>query len=407
MGTQVHIKPSDLRGYTRLVIDATVRMTDIVETMHRNIARTPFIFGEDWHGRTTGITGLVYQTIRGISSLVGSGLDKVLEQLAPLIESALESKNSSYVREGVIALINGVVGDHLADSGNPLAIQMSFRRNGVPLTLETRALVEAIPEANHKLLIMAHGLCMNDLEFKRQGHDHGAALARDLGYTPVYLHYNSGRNISLNGREFAVKLEQLVQAWPMQVEELVIFGFSMGGLVTRSACHYARESGHGWLQALRRIVFAGTPHHGAPLERGGNKLQWLAGITPYTAPLGKLGMLRSAGVTDLRHGNLLDEDWRERCRFAHHEDLRQCVSLPEGVRCYAMAATTGLRRGDLSDSLLGDGIVFLNSALGLHDDQSRALNFHPERHWTAYNTSHLGMLNSAEVYGKIRGWLSS
>ena len=409
MSPHTHVKAADLRGYSRLVIDATVKMTDIVETMHRNIARTPVIFresGEKSVGRTTGITGLVYKAIRGISGAVGMGLDKALEQLAPLLDAAFIDKESSYVREGLLALINGVVGDHLADSVNPLAIQMSFRRNGIPLTLDPRSLAEAIPEANHKLLIMAHGLCMNDLEFLRQGHDHGAALARDMNYTPVYLHYNSGRHISLNGREFAHKLEELVQAWPMKVEELVIVGFSMGGLVTRSACHYARESGHSWLNQLKRIVFIGTPHHGAPLERGGNKLQWLAGITPYTAPLGRLGMLRSAGVTDLRHGNLLDEDWQGRCRFEHHEDLRKPMPLPSHVRCYALAATTGARRGDLSDTLLGDGIVFLNSALGLHGNEGHALKFPSERQWTAYKTSHLGMLNSLEVYARMRHWLS-
>lgn len=406
MSEHAHIKGSDLRGYSRLVIDATVQMTSIVENMHRNIARTPVIFGESWQGRTEGITGLVYGSIRAISSGVGMGLDLLLGQLAPHFDRLLAEAPSSYVREGLIALINGVVGDHLEASGNPLAIRMSLRHQGRPLTLDPRAIVEAIPQANHRLLVLAHGLCMNDLEFVRQGHDHGRELARELDLTPVHLHYNSGRHVSQNGREFAEQLEQLVGAWPMAVEELHILGFSMGGLVTRSACHYAQQAGHRWPALLKRIVFVGTPHHGAPLERGGNWLQWSATLTPYTAPLGRLGMLRSAGVTDLRHGNLLDEDWQGRDRFEDHQDRRTPVPLPAGVRCHAIAATTSGSRGGLNDRVIGDGLVLPDSALGHHAQAQRALNLPEARQHIVYGTSHLGLLNSREVYLRLKHWLS-
>lgn len=62
--------------------------------------------------------------------------------------------------------------------------------------------------------------------------------------------------------------------------------------------------------------------------------------TPYTAPFGLLGRIRSAGITDLRPGSLLDEDWQGRDRFAHGEDVRRPVPLPEGVACFAIAGTT-------------------------------------------------------------------
>jgi hypothetical protein len=38
--------------------------------------------------------------------------------------------------------------------------------------------------------VLLRGLGMNDRQWKRKGKDH--ALARDLAYTPGYLHYNSG-----------------------------------------------------------------------------------------------------------------------------------------------------------------------------------------------------------------------
>src|SRR5437660_10821453 len=128
----------------------------------------------------------------------------------------------------------------------------------------------------------------------------------------------------------------------------------MGGVGERIAHRYAAEAGCEWPGRLSTLVFLGTPHHGAPLERGGNWLQSLVGISPYTAPLSRLGMLRSAGITDLRFGNLLDEDWAACDRFERRPDGRRCVPLPAGVACYAVAAALGKRRG--SDRLLGDGL---------------------------------------------------
>ena len=199
----------------------------------------------------------------------------------------------------------------------------------------------AIPHAGGKLVVLLHGLCMNDLQWKRKGHDHGVSLARDLAYTPVYLHYNSGLHVSTNGRAFAERLETLVQLWPVPLTELVIIGHSMGGLVARSACHYGALARHEWVRRLDKLVFVGTPHHGAPLERGGNWVDLLLGASRYSAPLARLGKIRSAGITDLRFGNLLDEDWNKRDRFKRTGDLRLPVPLPQGVACYAIAATTG------------------------------------------------------------------
>ena len=130
---------------------------------------------------------------------MGHGLDTLLAQLEPL----LGERSTWPGREALLAALNGVLGDYLAAPSNPLAITMHLRRGGVALPLEREPLAAAIPDAGGKLLVLVHGLCMNDLQWRRKGHDHGAALARDLGYTPVYLHYNSGLHVSTNGRAFA------------------------------------------------------------------------------------------------------------------------------------------------------------------------------------------------------------
>ena len=140
-------------------------------------------------------------------------------------------------------------------------------------------------------------------------------------------------HISINGRAFADGLEALVAEWPVEIEDFLLIGHSLGGLVARSACRHADEVGHAWRKKLTNLVFLGTPHHGAPLERIGNWVDAILGRTPYAAAFGRLGKVRSAGVTDLRYGNLMDEDWQGRDRFAHEpDDQRRPVPLPEGRR---------------------------------------------------------------------------
>jgi hypothetical protein len=406
MTQMTHLRPADVRGYSKLAVDATLRVTDLVEAMHLNISRAPWIFGTAEEGRTRGITGLVYRCIREVTGAIGSGLDNALAQLVPLLNGSMAGSVSSPAREAVLAAVNGVLGDHLAASGNPLTQKMEFRSGSKVLTLEPAALRDAIPDVGGKLLVLVHGLCMNDLQWSREGYSHADALAQNLGYSAVSLRYNSGRNISLNGREFADQLEALLIAWPVPLSELTLLTHSMGGLVSRSACHYAAQSDHTWLRKLSNIVFLGTPNHGAPLERGGNVLQTAAGITPYTAPLARLGMIRSAGVTDLRYGYLLDEDWNSRDRFEPVPDLRRHLPLPSKVNCYAAAATTGARRGDLNDKLFGDGLVPVASALGEHCETARCLNFAPERQALFFNTSHWGLLYNRSVGQQIREWLA-
>ncbi len=154
-------------------------------------------------------------------------------------------------------------------------------------------------------------------------------------------------------------------------------------------------------------AFLGTPHHGAPLERGGNWVDVILGATPYAAPFARLGKIRSAGITDLRYGNVLDEHWQGRDRFARARDTRRIVPLPKGVLSFAIAATTGKKPGDLRDRLLGDGLVPVSSALGRHDDSHRSLSFPNSRQWIGYGMSHLDLLGHSEVSDQLVRWFGS
>jgi pimeloyl-ACP methyl ester carboxylesterase len=353
-------------------VEATRGVVDLVQAMHQRIGAGPDLLGRPLERPLRLLNAMVYGPIRGVTGLVGAGIDGALALLGPLLGESVPGPE----REAVLAALNGVLGDYLEETKSPLAIKMGVR-GGI------------IPRAQ-RLVVLVHGSSMNDLQWTRQGHNHGEALARDLGLTPSYLRYNSGLHVSTNGRAFATLLEQV------DAEELLIVAHSMGGLIVRSACHM----GGRFLEKLRKLVFLGTPHHGAPLERGGSWVDLLLGVSSYSAPLARLGKLRSAGVTDLRYGNVRDDDWEGRDRFAHDQDQRIPTPLPAGVACYAAAATTaGTETG-------GDGLVPLTSALGRHAIPERTLAFPPERQRIFLRTNHLDLLSSREVYETLRGWLS-
>ncbi|MBP6675484.1 MAG: hypothetical protein KA185_09430, partial [Vitreoscilla sp.] len=229
-------------------------------------------------------------------------------------------------------------------------------------------------------------------------------LAQALGCTPIYLHYNSGRHVSQNGRDFASQLDALVANWPVPVEDLVIVAHSMGGLVTRSACHVA--AGSAWMRRLRSVVFLGTPHHGAPLERGGRLVDAVFGVSPYVAPFARLSQARSAGITDLRYGNLQDADWQHRDRHAQKRDDRVPTPLPEGVQCHVVAATTAEQASGLHSRVVGDGLVPLASALGEHRNPALALHVPRSHRMVVTQANHWDLLNRADLADQLKRWLA-
>ncbi len=401
-----HLRPSDLQAAVRLATQATTGVIGIAEGVHQSVRRKLGMSAGTEHDRTGGLTGQVYRGIRGVTELVGHGLDGVLATLLPLLDDPSTHPEPSPGREAVLAALNGVMGDRLLAQNNPLAQRMELRLAGQALPMDRPApLRERLAGASPHLLLLAHGLCMNDTQWQRSGHDHGAFLAEKLGCTPVYARYNSGLHTSINGRELAGQLERLVAQWPA-LESITLLGHSMGGLLARAAVFYGRQMGHRWPAQLKHLVFLGTPHHGAPLERAGHGVDVLLAASPFTLPFTRLGMLRSAGITDLRHGHVLDDDWQGRGRFDSPHDHRVPLALPEGVACFTVAATLAPQRGLLADRLTGDGLVPLRSALGQHDQAARQLVFARDSQRTVYRTGHLELLSSPVVAQQLVQWLA-
>ena len=410
-----HVHLSDLHGYSRLVIDATLGITDLVEAMHLNFLHLPAPFdkaraarNQRQHGAVRKVvhktTGLIYGSIRRATHLLAGGLDVALGRLQPEIEHLHSTKE----RDALISILNGVLGDHMTSRNNRLTITMGWRLDGKNLPATREALAKALPEAQGRILVMVHGHCMNELQWTTSsGHNHGAVLAAANGFTPMVLRYNSGLHISKNGRELAEQLEQLVKAWPVPVQEVCIVGYSIGGLLARSAFHYGAQAQHSWMPMARKLIFVGTPHHGSMLEQAGNLVDIALEVSPYSEALARLGKIRSAGTTDLRHGNLLDEDWTGRDRFARSADPRQPVPLPEGVQCYAIAAMISKEHNNLTAKLVGDGLVPLKSALGQHHERKRALHFPHGHQKVFYGMTHLGLLDSKAVCEQMQQWLGT
>jgi pimeloyl-ACP methyl ester carboxylesterase len=227
--------------------------------------------------------------------------------------------------------------------------------------------------------------------------------------TPIYLGYNTGRHISTNGRELSKQLTRLCEIWPVPIDSLSLVGHSMGGLVIRSACWYAESDDSPWLASLRRVACLGTPHHGAALEKAGSLFDRAMRAVQYVDPL-LLSKHRSVGIKDLRHGNLLDEDWAQAGEGddeVPRHDTRRPVPLLEDVDYYFVAASIGRDDRDLRGHLLGDFLVRLGSATGAHRDDARRLPIADEHCRVFHEMSHLDLLSDPRVHEQIADWFGA
>jgi pimeloyl-ACP methyl ester carboxylesterase len=285
-------------------------------------------------------------------------------------------------------VLNGAVGDYLVRSGNPLAIEMGFYAAGEAVALSPGALRQRFPDGGSRLVVLVHGLMANEhLWAFPDGTDYGSRLCVDVGLQPLYVRYNSGRAIADSGAELDALLERLVENWPGTVEEIVLLGFSMGGLVVRAACHAAaaRVSSR-WLPSVRRAVYVGTPHQGSPIERLGRFVsQVLHAIPdPYTRLIAQVVDLRSRGIQDLG-------------------DPMHPVPLLPSISHYLVAGA--LAQTPELALVFGDVMVPLASATHGHVRDLQSLALPPERVHVVPGTGHNGLLAHEGVYQTIRTWL--
>jgi pimeloyl-ACP methyl ester carboxylesterase len=395
------IKPdSELQGLTHLIMDATVGVTDLVEEMHKQVVHPPFLPSTSIQKLITKIAGFTFSNIRWSTKMIGNSVSKILKHITP----AIGNIKSSDKKEVLLSVLNGVIGDHLEEKENPLKIDMQFRYQSKAIQIDNESLKETYPKINGKILLMIHGSCMSDIQWNRKNHNHGEILSEKLDKTPIYLNYNSGKHISTNGKELNKNLQKLIENWPVPVEEIVIIAHSMGGLLTRSVLYYAGQNENNWTKHLKKVAFLGTPHHGSHVERMGNYLDLILESVPYLKPFARLGKIRSAGVTDLRYGNLIDEDWQHIGRFERKGDQRKHIQLPNKIEFFAVAAVIG-KKTTGSTRIFGDNLVDVKSALGKHKKTEKSLHFKEDTILIVYENNHLDLLSNSEILEKLKIWL--
>jgi pimeloyl-ACP methyl ester carboxylesterase len=405
-------RPESLRSAAELsaLSDVAFEMADRIVTttaqdVHRAIARRTFTAV----GPASAVTQVthdavatgVYGAIR-IASACVSALARTGAHAAANRSDALPISASPRGRMALSAL-NGLIGDELEEDGSDVRIELSLRHRGRDLPADPAALASAHPEATRRLVLFVHGLMENDESWRRDeraaGGTYGSRLRGDLGYTPLHLRYNTGLHISNNGRRLSELLETLVGAWPVPVSELVLVGHSMGGLVARSACAHAGEHEFSWIKALRHVVFLGSPHGGAPMEKAVNVAAWALAVAPESRPFANVLNDRSAGIKDLRFGYLREDDWREGDPDALLHNGRAHVPLTEGVEHHFVVATLSADPTHPVGYAVGDLLVRADSASG----SGLVVATEDVRHLGRLN--HFDLLNHPLVYEQIHRWL--
>jgi pimeloyl-ACP methyl ester carboxylesterase len=307
------------------------------------------------------------------------------------------------------SVLNGMLGDLLDERQSRLAIPMTFRCDGADVSLDRRTLADQLSGATGAVCVFVPGLMSSDAvwRFPRQvGTTYGSRLAADRNVTSVFLHYNSGRHVSVNGRQLALLLDALVAAWPVEVDELSLVGHSMGGLVVRSACHYGALERCSWVEKVRRVFLLGTPMSGAPLE----KLVHAADFTlttiwnPVTRLVGRALRRRSAGIKDLRFGALVEEDWSNHDPDELCWPRRQPVPLLPTADHYVIAGTLASRIDHPAARVIGDPLVTFFSAKGQTLSKWGAALFADSHVRNLPRVGHLALAHHDDVYDQMLAW---
>lgn len=401
----------DWRGLADLFLLTTERITAPVEGVHRAIATRWFgLAGSSLAPVGNGylaITGWIYRSVRltgaVLGAVIGIGADVANRRgrLRPLWSSPRGS--------GVQAVANAVWGDHLEQRSSALRIEMGLRDiSGSPIGSNPAALAGAFPDPTDRLVVLLHGLgeterCFQqDADAGESSNGLGAVLAAD-SFTPLPVRYNTGLSVPDNGRMLAALLDTIYRNWPVPVDEIALVGNSMGGLVARSASYAGRAAGHEWVDATRHLVAIGTPHLGAPLEKGTELVSQGLRIAPESRPIGEFLDQRSAGIKDLRSGTIRDVLEQGRAEAGSADGAVIETPFPEHIQQHFCAGVITEEPGHPIGVLAGDLIVRTTSATGR--GRRRTIDANHVR--IIGKRRHSDLAGDTTVHHQVREWLAS
>ncbi|RYZ91975.1 MAG: hypothetical protein EOO68_23270, partial [Moraxellaceae bacterium] len=231
-----HSPPSQadfMEGLSQLATSSVTGVAEIVQEIHRDIFLQYFSLTRRqanfiWEN---GITKRIYGITQQIMQQYGKGLAISLRGLNRYFP-VLHEKPLTPMMHFIANVLNGVLGDHMLQSQNPLAL---------PMVMYDRYGQLQRGELSGRVVILLHGLCMNHLSWAPQ---QSSGLGEHILYHQprtniLYLNYNTGRRISSNGRTFSNVLQELIAKNP-RIDKIDLIGHSMGGLVARSAIFYGK-----------------------------------------------------------------------------------------------------------------------------------------------------------------------
>lgn len=326
--------------------------------------------------RSFGLVGSAGAPVRHAHDGISAGVYGVLGAGARAAGAALRMLDRTDRRGGdfesgpasrrVASVVNGLVGEALHDTGHPMALRLTARRDGHDL----EDLATAYPDASGDVVVFVHGLCEDDDCWESGGYPR--RLDEETGWTPVVLRYNSGVRIERNGECLSEWLGGLLEEWPVPVRRIALVGHSMGGLVALAACRAGADAA--WSSRVHSVVCLGTPHLGAPLEQAVHHSTRVLGAFAESAPFARILDTRSAGILDLRRGS------------------PDCDPLPHATY-HCVSASIGGPLGHV----VGDLMVRRASATGRIPGAT-------VRH--LQGTHHFGLLDHPDVYADLRGLLT-
>jgi len=416
------------RGGVEFAGSAFDQLTQRIHEFHRAISDIPFDRLEQAPVANLGsqptrilhddITDSVYGTVRaagslafGLASLALKRAEKMLEpQVAamPAMTAGNFDKQvdisaaaaPSVLRDNLLSALNGAFGDFIAARRNPLSVRLGFYRRGATIELDAEAIAAAQPNLTSRIVIFLHGLCCNEHSWRIYADPdasdttpYGERLEAEHGFTAFYLRYNTGLHISQNGRSVVRLIARLVANYPIALDEIVLIGHSMGGLVARSACHYAAIEKAAWTRKVTQVICLGTPHLGAPLEQAVHLGTAAMDAFALSRPWGQLLKARSLGIKDLRHGYTSHADWRDGDADASFENRRSEIARLPNARYHFIGSSIGESESHWLGKLVGDGLVRLPSSTAhqLADADTAVL----------YSTHHMRLLNHPAIYQQI------
>lgn len=390
-----------IEGLAQLATTGVSRTTEFVQVFYREaVLRSLGLYNEDHQNvLQQRVSDRSFRMIKFVMKYTGQYTAHGLRILGRLSQEHTQKPVIPPLHMLVSAL-NGVMGDHLVYDCNPLALPM--------LTYDRHGNVFNGPLSG-RVVILVHGLCMDIHSWYPSKYQSlGEQIYRQQDCTILYLSYNTGRRISLNGRSFSNLLNDLVIKNP-DISQLDIIGHSMGGLVSRSAMFYGKQAGFNWIFLVDHLMCLGSPHQGALLERLGYMLQDKVGKIPFAGTLARLGDLRSAGIIDLRWGSIRDDDWEHQKsgRRGDFDDNRRPAPLPSNIKAYFVAGT--IERENMHSKTreaVGDYLVSVKSALGEHANPEYQLNVPQDRKVVLYGVDHMQLQYSQRVIDHVLTWLA-